>query len=71
MVTKNEVADYLRKNPGVLGDEFYIKRKVPSKKHTFEVEVELLSVFFEEAGKRGLKIKEAINQALIAWVGKK
>ena len=68
MATKQEVLDYLRKNPTALEGEFVIKRVVVTKKQTFEVEVGLLEAFYAEAKNRKLKIKEAIDEALRAWL---
>jgi hypothetical protein len=71
MATKAEVLEYLRKNPGAFEDEFQIKRVVQTKKQTFEVEVDLLDAFYTEAKDRKLKIKEAIDEALRSWVGRR
>lgn len=70
MIKKEEVLEYLRKHPQALQDEYVIKRKASTKKQTFEVEEDLLKRFYAEAGNKGLKIKEAIDQALRAWLGK-
>ena len=71
MATKQEVLEYLRKNPTAFEDEFQIKRVVVTKKQTFEVEVGLLEAFYAAAKDRKLKIKEAIDEALRAWLGKR
>ena len=68
---KSDVIEFLRKNPDALKTEgFTVKRDVPTVKKTFEVEPEVVAEFMAEARKRKLKIKEAIDQALRAWIGK-
>lgn len=68
---KADIVDYLRRNPDALRDEgFKIRRDVPTVRKTFEVEPEVVDEFMAEARRRKLKIKEAIDQALRAWLTK-
>lgn len=47
---------------------FSVKRKPgPTEKHTFEVPVQDLKKFFINCRVRGLKIKEAIAEAIRDW----
>ena len=68
---KSEVIAYLKKNPDVLKGDFVVKPDVKTVRKTFEVEEKLVEVFITEARSRKLKIKDAIDQALRNWVGKK
>lgn len=65
---KQDVIDYLKKNPDALSDEFIVRRRVTTVKKTFEVESSVLEQFMAEVKQRGLKVKDAINEALSDWV---
>lgn len=67
---KQDVIDYLKKNPDAVSDEFIVRRRVTTVKKTFEVETAILEKFMTEAKQRGLKVKDAINEALSAWIKK-
>lgn len=67
---KEDVIEYLRKNPNALKDEFVIKKAVPTVRKTFEVDESLVEEFLDTARSRKLKIKNAIDQALRSWIKK-
>jgi isopenicillin N synthase-like dioxygenase len=46
---------------------FVVKRNVPTKKHTFEIDQDVLDEFFSIVNEKKLKIKEAASEALDAW----
>ena len=50
---------------------YKIKRDVPTVKKTFEVEEATVNEFMTMVDKRGLKVKEAIDEALRDWIKKK
>lgn len=50
---------------------YKVKLSKPTVKKTFEVEVELLERFSEVQRKSGIKIKDAIGEALEDWCRKK
>lgn len=64
------MVDWLRKNPGGLGEEFVVRRKVQTVKKTFECDPETIQRFMDETRKRGLKVKDAVEQALRNWLEK-
>lgn len=68
---KQDVIEYIRRNPEALSEEFIIKKRVSTTKKTFEVEDTLLHDFMVEAKRRGLKVKEAIGEAIEAWLKSK
>lgn len=50
---------------------YTVKLSKPSVKKTFEIEIELLEVFLETQKRSGMKIKEAVHEALTDWVKKR
>lgn len=70
MVKKEDVIEYLRKNPDALKGEFNIRPRVETIRKTFEVEPTLVRDFMAEARKRNLKVKQAIDQAIRQWLSR-
>jgi hypothetical protein len=60
---------YLIKQLEVEG--YKVKKTVPTTKKTFEVEVALIEEFMNIVDKRGLKVKDAIDEALKNWIKKR
>jgi DNA-binding transcriptional regulator YhcF (GntR family) len=50
---------------------FVVKKKANHIKHTFEVLPEVLQDFVKATEQRGLRIKEAVHQALTDWIKKR
>lgn len=47
---------------------FKVEQQTQYVKHTFEIETALLKRFFELKQELGLRVKDAINEAIAQWV---
>lgn len=50
---------------------YTVKLNKPCVKKTFEIEIELLKKFNDIQAESGLKVKDAINEALSDWIKKR
>lgn len=50
---------------------YKVKKAVPTIKKTFEIEEKVIEQFMVNVDKRGLKVKDAINDALSDWIKKR
>lgn len=66
------IADLKKKglSPGEILKELEARDPSNLKKHTFEVDRAQLAEFFRVQKKSGVKVKEAVSEALADWISK-